>query len=65
MDSWPLHAHKLSGCACAVCAKAARMCLRMLPVTQTVHVAISYILRAQRGSQIFTIGPKYVLYFAT
>ena len=29
--------------------------------TQRVHVGIWYILRAQRGSHIPTLGPKYVL----
>ena len=30
--------------------------------TQRVHVAIWYILRAQRGSHIPTLRPKYVPY---
>ena len=30
--------------------------------TQRVHVGIWYILRAQRGSQIPTLRPKYIPY---
>ena len=33
-----------------------------LEVTQRVHVGIWYILRAQRGSPIPTIRPKYIPY---
>ena len=31
-------------------------------VSQRVHVGIWYILRAQRGSHIPTLGPRYILY---
>ena len=31
-------------------------------LSQRVHVAISYIPRAQTGSHIITLGPKYELY---
>ena len=36
--------------------------LREKDKTQRVHVGIWYILRAQRGSHIPTLRPKYVLY---
>ena len=33
------------------------------PGTQRVHVGIWYILRAQRGSHIPTLRPKYIPYY--
>ena len=35
---------------------------RVLPPIQRLHVAIWYILRAQRCSHITTLGPKYIPY---
>ena len=31
-------------------------------ITQRLHVALWYILRAQNGSHITTLGPKYIPY---